>query len=372
MLRVFTFVLILALAVFVYLTRYYYRDLILGPPVDFDEDDNIEIGLYPNNYQSAVIFTCDDVNATTKLLNIKKVLATVEKHGVKAVFFVIPFLKGRHILLKSSTVPKMLKAAEHRGHEVAMHGLTHLSPTRRFPFFRRAKELGSLPYGEQKRRIKKGIRIMRAAGFNISGFRSPAFSSSIGTLRILDSQDLAYTSDTRIRPIMLMSNKRFCESLYYPYHPQDLSILDFTTNGDYFWGYSKLGSEDLIGMKRRFNKFYDKHGVFVLLSHIDPINSGGGLKLLNDFLKHVDRKNVWKPNLREAAAWWSAREVLFAESEVVGDTLNITLEKGSELPMRGLTIKFKPLQGVEKYKITLNDTLIKKGRISERVVLVDI
>lgn len=363
------------LAVFIvllYFTRYYYRDILFGPPVDFDGDRYIEIGLYPRDYRAAVILTCDDVNALTEPQKVERLLAAVDKYGLKTVFFVIPLFKGHYNIAQGNMLVNVLKEAEKRGHEVALHGLTHTSPTRKFLFFRKSRELGALPYSEQKRRITKGTRLMEAAGFSVAGFRSPAFSSSIDTMRVLDSEEFLYASDTRVRPILLMSNKRFCESIYYPYHPRGLGILDFTNNGDYFWGYPKLGSENLRALMHRFKRFYEHQGTFVLLSHIEPVNSTSGMKTLEKFLRHIKDKNVWMPNLRELAQWWLAREALFAVSEVEGKTLQVNLEKGSELPLRGLTIRFKDSAAADSYRISANGTLLKKGKISEGKVFIDV
>ncbi|MDI6655848.1 MAG: DUF2334 domain-containing protein [Candidatus Hydrothermarchaeota archaeon] len=363
----------IVLLVIIYLTRYYYRDLLFGPTVDFEGDSYIEIGLYPGNCKAAFVFTCDDANALTKHEKVARVLNILDKYNTKAVFFLIPFFKGRHMMARDSEIVKVLKEAEQRGHEVAQHGLTHATVRRRMLFFGWGKELGNLPYSEQKRRIKKGRRILEQAGFTIHGFRSPAFSASIDTLKALDSEEFLYASDTRIRPIMLMSNKRFCESLYYPYHPGGLGILDFTSNGDYFWGYSRLGKEDLRSLKHRFNKFYENNGTFVLLSHIEPLNRGKGLKILEEFLKYTQAKSLWKSNLRELAEWWKAREALFAVSEIKRKTLVITLEKGSEYTLKNLTIKFKQGIPAKNYEIfDANGAAIKKGKISESIVLVDV
>lgn len=367
---------ILAIATIVlaiYFTRYYYRDLLFGPPVDFLGDGYVEIGLYPNAHRAALVFTCDDVSALTNPEKVANIVSVLEKHDMKGVFFVVPYFRGRHMLSKDSEIVKALKEAELRGHEIAMHGLTHTPPRGKFSPLGRNKEFWKLPQSEQRRRIKVGRRMLEMLGFDVRGFRSPAFSAGEETLQILDAEEFAYSSDTRVRPILLMSNRRFCESLYYPYHPLGLGILDFISNGDYFWGYDKLGPENMLSLKRRFDRYYENSGVFVLLSHIEPINSGSGLSTLEKFLEYANEKNVWKPTLRELAEWWNARESLFAVSEVKGEVLRITLEKGTELPLSGLTIRFRQDVPAKEYKIfDSSETLIKEGRIEEGTVIVSL
>ncbi len=363
----------LAISAAVYITHYYYRDLLFGPPVDFDEDHFIEIGLYPNGHRSVLVLTCDDVTAGTDPGKVDSLLEVADRFDTKTVFFVVPFYKGRYMVTKDSGIAGALRRGVERGHEVALHGLTHSSPRKGLFSFRKAKELGDLSHSEQKRRIKKGKRILEACGLQVAGFRSPAFSASIDTMRVLDTEEFLYSSDTRIYPFMLMSNKRFCESLYYPYHPGGLSILDLTTNGDYFWGYSALGSEDLKSLKHRFDRFYENRGSFVLLSHIDPINSGKGLWVLEQFLEYAQKKDLWRPTLKALAEWWLAREVLFATSEVREDTLYVTLEKGSEFPLNNLSIRLKPNLLIKNYKIMdVNQVLLKEGKLSEGTVTINV
>lgn len=362
---VFLIPLAIPLLAFLYITRYYYRDLLLGPTVDFTEDANIEIGLYPGDYKAAMVLTCDDVNPTTDPGKIKRVLEIAREYGLKVVFFAVPYYRGRETLKADSEVAKILKDAEAEGHEVALHGLTHASPTRRY-LIRRFKEFGYLPYSEQRRRIRMGRRLMEQAGFQVQGFRSPGFSASWDTLMVVDAEEFAYSSDTRIYPFMLISNKRFCESIYYPYHPRGLGILDFTANGDYFWGYSRLGSGNLRSLKQRFNKFYDNRGVFVLLSHIEPINSKRGLRSLRSFLEYAKNRNLWRANLREISEWWRAREALYATTQIKGKTLLVTLEKGSEHPLHDLVIQFKHGLAAKDYKIMdVNGVVIAQGKTSE-------
>ncbi len=369
---IFLIPLAIALSAFVYFTRYYYRDLIFGPTVDFLEDSNIEIGLYPRDHKAAMVLTCDDVSPTTDPVKIRKILEIVREYGAKVVFFAVPFYMGRETLKAESEVSKVLKEAEAEGHEVALHGLTHRSPTRRY-LIRRFKEFGYLPYSEQKRRIRLGRRLMEQAGFNTQGFRAPGFSASWETLMVVDSEEFSYSSETRIYPFMLISNKRFCESIYYPYHPRGLGILDFTVNGDYFWGYSRLGKSNLQSLKRRFDRFYENRGVFVLLSHIEPMNAKRATKAMRGFLEYAKGKDVWRTTLREIAEWWRARESLYASTQIKGKTLLVTLEKGSEHPLRDLAIKFKLGLPAKDYKIMdANGLVIAQGKTSEGKAMIEL
>jgi len=183
-----------------YSTIYYYRDLVFGPPVLFWEDDYIQVNLYPSQYKSAVVFTVDDV---TKLTDPKKVIAiadVLEKYGFKGVFFVIPQYKGRYRLTTDDSITQALLKISDGGHEIAQHGLTHSLPRKKPKIVNQAREFTDLPYGEQKRRVFVGKKILKEAGFMINGFRAPAFSADYNTLDVLEHLDFLYGSNAGLYP----------------------------------------------------------------------------------------------------------------------------------------------------------------------------
>jgi predicted deacetylase len=376
-LRLLIYLGVILILLLIYLFFFYYGNILFGPSILFDEDENIKIGLYPNNHEAAFVFTVDDVNSKTNPLKIERVSRILDKHNMKSVFFVVPFYKGIYKMTKNLELTKTLQNMQKKGHEIGLHGLTHNLPHLRLFRLNRATEFSQLPYTEQKRRVLKGKKILEEAGFNIRGFRSPAFSANFDTLNILDNNDFIYSSDIRVTPFILMSNKRHAESLYYPFHIKDLNIIEFVNHGDYFWyGSVNITSKINIGqnldrMIYRFNKYYNRNGVFVMMTHIEPINNYNSMKTFEKFVEYVSKKDVWCPNLRELTEWWLARESLYATSYVEGDVLKINLEKGNEYNMKNLTIILKS-HHAKSYEIYLEEELIKMGLIKENVIRVNI
>jgi len=364
------YLIIIFILLLIYLFFFYYGNILFGPSILFEEDENIKIGLYPNNHDSVFIFTIDDINSKTNPLKVEKIKRILEKHDIGSVFFVVPFYKGIHKITKNLELTRKLLELQKKGHEIGLHGLTHNIPRMRIFKLNRTTEFSNLPYTEQKRRILKGRKILEEAGFDIKGFRSPAFSASFDTLNILDNNDFIYSSDIRVTPYILMSNKRHAESLYYPFHIKDLSIMEFVNHGDYFWHYPNIGNS-FERMKYRFNKYYSRNGVFVMMTHIEPVNTNKSMKILDTFLDYVSKKNVWSPTLRELAEWWSARESLYATSHIEEDVLKINLEKGNEYNMKNLAIILKSRKA-KSYEIYVEEELIKMGLIKEDVIRVNI
>ncbi len=349
---------------------YYYRDIIFGPPVLFWEDDYIKINLYPQQYNAAAVFTLDDIYKLTESEKIYRVAEILDKYDFKGVFFVIPNFRGRYKLGMNDAVTGTLLEMEARGHEIAQHGLTHSIPRRKPKIVNHAREFTDLPYGEQKRRIYVGKRILEEAGLHVNGFRAPAFSANRNTLKILDQMDFLYGSNAGLYPPpYMLANKFFVESIYYPYHPADLNLLEFASHGDLFRTHFNPKNFHLI--KHRFEKVYKRNGVFILYSHIEPLNTARSMRLLEESLEYINEKNVWKPTLTQLALWWKARESLYASTDLENDVLMITLEKGNELEMENLTISFKKTKA-KRYRIVNGDGhLIREGFIEEKFVTLD-
>jgi len=351
---------------------HHYRDIIFGPPVFFKDDNYISIGLYPYNHKSAVVFTIDDVYKLTEPEKILNLTTLLERYGYKVVFFVIPYYRGRYKITSTDPVTKALIDITNRGNEVGLHGLTHHIPHYKVGVANIAREFAGLPYGEQKRRIYVGRKILEDCGLKINGFRAPAYSADRNTLEILEHLDFLYGANAAVYPppYEVLGKRRFVESVYYPYHPAGLNLVEFVSHGDFFR--THLNPKNFIIMKTRFERIYKYNGTFILYSHIELINTPPSIKLLTEMLNYLDTKDIWKPSLTELALWWKAREELYADTEIEGNTLTIKLEKGNELNLDGLTITFKKYIPAENYKIVNEEgTIIKKGSIKEGVVVIN-
>ena len=353
-----------------YMTFYYYRDLIFGPPVLFRDDDYMEIGLYPDGYEAAFAVTIDDVSALTSAEKVREVVSLLDEFQIKGVFFVIPYDRGRHRFTRDLEVAGALREAVENGHEVGQHGLTHIMPRKSIRSVNWAREFRGLPYGEQRRRIYVGRKILEDAGFTVEGFRSPAFSANFTTLRILESEEFLYGANVAVYPPpLMMANKKFAESIYYPFHPDGLDLVEFVAHGDYF----KMlhNRRNFISLRNRFERLYRRGGIFILYTHIQYLDPRG-LELMRRCLEFTEGRNVWKPDLGQIALWWKAREALWAGSEIEDGVLKITLEKGNELDLNGLTIRFRDGVPADMYRIYDGfGSTIKRGSIGDGTVIFD-
>ncbi|MEM3405909.1 MAG: DUF2334 domain-containing protein [Candidatus Pacearchaeota archaeon] len=368
--KIIKIIILIIIAFLFYLFFFYYRNILFGPAILFNSDENINIGLWPNDYKGVLVFTIDDIDALTNLDELKKVMDLLNDYNIKTTLFVIPYYKNIYKITKDNDLGVYLKKQEGLGNEIAQHGLTHFSRRKSILIKNNYKELSNLPYSEQKRRILLGKEILEKSELEIKGFRAPAFGIDKKTFKILDEEKFLYDSSIRVSPWILMNNKRIAESLFYPFHISELSLIEIITNGDFFWE-SRIPIFERNRyniLKKRFDIYYDNEGVFVLLSHIEKLPHEKNLKILKKFLDYQKDKNVWRTTLKEVAKWWIMREELYAETFIDKDILKIMIETSYEENINGLTIEIKNKE-VKYYKIYINNKLIKEGKIEDNKII---
>lgn len=106
-------------------------------------------------------------------VGLPRILAMLERHGLPATFF-FPGLTAERW---PGAVERVLAA----GHEVALHGYTHRTPT-------------ALDAAEQLRELELGMAALARAGARPTGYRAPLWSTTAVTLEALGGHGLRYDS----------------------------------------------------------------------------------------------------------------------------------------------------------------------------------
>jgi peptidoglycan-N-acetylglucosamine deacetylase len=101
------------------------------------------------------------------------ILDLLERHRVRATFFVPGVNVQRH-----RTAVQAIVAA---GHELALHGLTHTSPTRLTP-------------EAEADELERSYELLTGLGAEVTGYRSPSWDVSPVTLDLLEGRGLRYAS----------------------------------------------------------------------------------------------------------------------------------------------------------------------------------
>ncbi|HET8551477.1 MAG TPA: XrtA system polysaccharide deacetylase [Gammaproteobacteria bacterium] len=114
--------------------------------------------------------------------NTDRILAMLERRGIKATFFVLGWIAEHH--------PELVRRIVTQGHEVASHGYAHKRITRQTP-------------AEFRRDVTRAKGLLEdISGQAVAGYRAPSYSIGAGTLWALDVLAAAgYRYSSSIFPI---------------------------------------------------------------------------------------------------------------------------------------------------------------------------
>ncbi len=327
-------------------TFYIWRDYLSGPPVEFIENDDISLGLYPGENRSATVFTNDDLCAVTSLDLIETLRVRLKELGVKGTFFVIPDHLGENIFRPGDPRVELLGKLRDDGHEIAQHGLTHYCEKNKGRGVKMGAEMLFLSVEEQIERLEEGREVLTKLGFPPRGHRCPCFSGNERTFKALDQLNYLYGSDldlppTTLKTILFPSVRR---RLMYPYHPFGMKLLEITSQTD-----PTVRLEKTLMV---FKRYHSRGGVFVFLTHLPDISSPESLERLTDFINYLKGEDTWICTMEELTEWWLAREGVKVRTRREGDTLVITFENPSSYPLNNIAIACKEVNSDQKkYRI---------------------
>lgn len=207
------------------------------------------------------------------------ILELLERHGIKATFFV----PGRSAERHRDRVRQIAAA----GHELAHHGYTHTSPT---TLSRQAEEV----------ELSEGLRVLRSFGAEVVGYRSPAWEFSPNTMELLVEHGFRYSSN-------------FMDDLVPYRHPGsglvELPVQWILDDAAHFWFEGSTwtkkiatGSEVREIWEGEFRGYHALGGAFVLTMHPQVIGRPYRLEMLDEFITAVKGYgDVWIATCREIA-----------------------------------------------------------------------
>ncbi len=210
---------------------------------------------------------------------VPQILALLDRHRVRATFFVPGRVAERH--------PERVEAIVAAGHELAHHGYTHTSPTR-------------LSREAEEEELLRGRAVLEQFGAEITGYRSPSWDFSPATLELLERHAFRYSSN-------LMDD-------ITPYrHPSspivELPIQWILDDAPHFW-FDGANWTRKIATPSEFREIWETEflgirelgGLAVFTMHPQIIGRPGRLPILDAFIDFVRRhEDVWVATCREVA-----------------------------------------------------------------------
>jgi peptidoglycan/xylan/chitin deacetylase (PgdA/CDA1 family) len=207
------------------------------------------------------------------------ILDLLKYESLTATFFIVGKVAEDH--------PEAIRAIAAHGHELAIHGYTHKSPS-------------AQTRKEEDQSIARTLAILEPYRPSIAGYRSPSGDFSQNTLELLGHHGLSYSSNMMddIRPYI---------------HPGtsivELPIQWILDDGAHFWfsleAWDKkisTPSEVLEIWETEFEGIYELGGSFILTMHPQITGRPSRLKLLRDFVGFVkSHDGVWFATCAEIA-----------------------------------------------------------------------
>ena len=181
-------------------TYFITREYLYGPPLLFIQNRYLSVDIYPQGYQSATIFTNNNIEGKSIAEDIAMLRPFLKKRNLRGVFFVIPDYKRSYPLDQSPEVLRELRHLQADGHEIAQNGTYYTYGPDLARGAPAGGELLKLSYDEQVDRIERGKKLLTNLGFPPAGFRAPDYLINRQTLRVLATGDFLYSSSSQAPP----------------------------------------------------------------------------------------------------------------------------------------------------------------------------
>ncbi|MDQ3889849.1 MAG: polysaccharide deacetylase [Actinomycetota bacterium] len=243
---------------------------------DFDAE-TVWIGDDPANADRPGVLSQGTYGAKVAVPLILDLLA---RHEVRATFFVVGQVAERY--------PERVEAIVAGGHELAVHGYTHTSPSK-------------LSRDEEEAELTRARSILEGFGAQISGYRSPSWDFSPHTVDLLETHGFRYSSNFMddLRPyrhegrslVELPVQWLLDDAAHWWFGPADWTKKISTTAE-----VRAIWEEELLAIR-------DLGACFVLTMHPQVIGRPSRLAFLDDFVGFVRRLgDVWITTCAEIAA----------------------------------------------------------------------
>jgi len=235
--------------------------------------------------------TFDDISPNyLSASSFQLILNILSRNNVQCTFFVVPGSPDSHSSF-SPDFKSCLDGAMDLGHEIALHGYTHIANEFGYAVVGNYNlPLSFLPIpslDNQKKILEQATAsLTKLTGIRPVGFRAPFYLYNRQTLRVLANLHFRYDSTkTMFKPV---HNARFRLKWLRNFKPHRVqSLMEIPVSGDYTFNLtSELLSNSLRNAMRDFEWIKSREGVFVVNIHPNQVDIG----VLDSFLSTLIKR----------------------------------------------------------------------------------
>jgi peptidoglycan/xylan/chitin deacetylase (PgdA/CDA1 family) len=217
-----------------------------------------------------------------------KILDLLSKYHVRATFFVPSWV--------ATTYPEAIRNIASGGHEIAAHGVRHVSPNLLEP-------------SEELRRLKESIKVLEnIAGTRPAGYRAPAWALSASTLELVASEGFLYSSNLMDSDLPYLHTK--------PAGLVELPVSWVLDDAAHFWFDEETWNKSITPAftvqalwREEFAAIHAEGGYFGLTMHPQFIGRPARIRMLDEFLQWLGGfDGVWIATCREVAEYVKENE----------------------------------------------------------------
>lgn len=216
------------------------------------------------------------------LVALPKILDLLEKHDVKATFFIPSWVADNY--------PEGVRRIASAGHEIGAHGVRHVAPNLLEP-------------GEERRRLEESVRVLGGlTGARPTGYRAPAWALSDTTLALVAGEGFLYSSNLMDADVPYVHED--------PAGLVELPVSWVLDDAPHFWFGEESWNKTIRSAgevralwQEEFAAAYADRGYFGLTLHPQFIGRPARLHMLDELLSWMmDFDGVWIATCREVAA----------------------------------------------------------------------
>lgn len=219
----------------------------------------------------------DDASEYMDIDKWNRIEKILDKHSVCPIVGIIPNNKDKDLVSKYEFNPdfwKKAKAWEIKGWTIALHGYTHvyLTDSGGINPVNLRSEFAGVPLKEQKRKIRKGLKILKENGIEPNVFFAPSHTFDLNTLKALkEESNIRIISDTVANDIYKWNDFYFVPQqsgmvrklpfkvTTFCYHPNEMIEKDFIILERFIEKYSnKFINLQSLKLQNRQISLYDK------------------------------------------------------------------------------------------------------------------